>query len=460
MNDRDNDVMDEFSDASLSQRTGDGQASMLEETRGPKRSGPQPEGGPATATCPTEDEPPAALYFLTNRMNLNVVLSSRLIAPRDSYTKYYADLLALTQGWVPLLVEPPSRTLLEAVTGESGSGNPVIVEFPISGVKAGVAEKPVTYVPAVALSKAVAIHFPTNRDLLEHKARAYGNVHGHDDLLRVTPELFAGDELGSAVVGVPSAARLLNWSRVDRIRGAMSAAVASADTGEQLAVAAAFLGHEDLLASMSMPDWPSKFAIDDHDEKQARSSSGTQLADLIVFRAAYDVFGMKDPSKEWSPTVVLKELAEQVRTAGLSGRDSITMERNLQRVREIVNVEADFAPFRATADALVSAKALLLVLLRPDLQDLLAWAQEKTGADDLTKVAAALLAGRLRGIAREATSVRSVIFDDLTAAWAVRLAHGEIGGLGSVHFTATGQGTSLVVEGVEVAVSGPLTLGG
>ena len=55
--------------------------------------------------------PAPTLYFLTNRMNLNGILSSRLVAPRESFQKYYTDLLQQTPGWVPLLRmrRPPRR---------------------------------------------------------------------------------------------------------------------------------------------------------------------------------------------------------------------------------------------------------------------------------------------------------------------------------------------------------------
>ena len=58
------------------------------------------DDGASTAVAPATE----SLYFLTNRMNLNGVLSSRLVAPRESFQKYYADLLQQT----PRLGAPPS----------------------------------------------------------------------------------------------------------------------------------------------------------------------------------------------------------------------------------------------------------------------------------------------------------------------------------------------------------------
>ena len=107
------------------------------------------------------------------------------------------------------------------------------------------------YVPAVALSEAVAIHLPSARDLREHRARGYSNVHAHDDLLRVTPELFESEAADPATFTPPSASPEVDWRSIDRIRGAINAALASANSGEQLALVAAMVGAAKLPAAVS-----------------------------------------------------------------------------------------------------------------------------------------------------------------------------------------------------------------
>ena len=100
---------------------------------------------------PRLSSPLERLYFLTNRMNLNGVLSSRLVAPRDSFQKYYTDLLQQTPGWVPLLRDAPTSAQIQAVTSERGAGAPVVVEFPLDVPGKVKSDAPVVYVPAVAL---------------------------------------------------------------------------------------------------------------------------------------------------------------------------------------------------------------------------------------------------------------------------------------------------------------------
>jgi hypothetical protein len=412
------------------------------------------EAVPATTSVPADA--PTTLYFLTNRMNLNGVLSSRLVAPRDSFGKYYADLLDRCPGWVPLLTQPPGQDLVDAVLAERGAGAPVIIEFPPSVAGTQRLDVRVVYVPAVALADAIAIHFREERDLREHRARGYGNVHPHDDLLRVTPALFAGATSTASTIAAPGRAASVDWQRVDRIRGAVNAAVAAAGSGEQLAMAAAFLGAVKLPATMPLPDWMSWHELDDHGSPDDRIRPDQSVADHVVFHAAYDALGKCDATESWSPNAVLDEVAAGIQTSGLPADLLEAVLQNLQRVRSIVDVEVDFEPFRPNARALVGAKSLLLVLLRPDLGELIAWPQQETGADDATHVTAAVLAGRLRGLSRETTHVRTVALDDLTAAWAIRIAHGEAVGLGHVQFTANTRATALEVNGAELLAREPL----
>ncbi|PKH38459.1 hypothetical protein SAMN05192575_1178 [Nocardioides alpinus] len=411
----------------------------------------------AAGAAASESAVPArTLYFLTNRMNLNGILSSRLVAPRESFQKYYIDLLQQTPGWVPLLRDAPTPAQIEAVTSEQGAGAPVLVEFPFDVLGKVKSDDPIVYVPAVALAEAVAIHFPSERDLREHRARGYSNVHPHDQLLRATPELFQSDASDVISLSPASPAPAIDWRSIDRVRGAINAVFASVRSGDQLVLAAALVGATKLPATVSVPAWFGWLDLDDHAAPDTRPKPDSTRPDHVGFRAAYDVLGDRDVSEAWSPNEVLDAVERRVRDAGLAADAADAMVQNFSRVRSIVNVEVDFEPFRPSARALVSAKALLLVLLRQELDQLLAWPDDETGADDATRVAAAALAGRLRGLARESTELRSLALDDLTAAWAVRVSCGGSAVLGKAQLVANSRGTSLKIGGVEVASHGAL----
>ena len=272
----------------------------------------------------------------------------------------------------------------------------------------------------------------------------------------MTPELFDSEAADPHAFIPPGAAPDVDWRRIDRIRGAVNAAVRSASSGEQLALVAALVGAPKLPAAMTVPPWLAWSDVDDHAARDTRPQPDSAVPDHVVFRAAYEVLGERDVTEAWSPNAVLDAVEARVRKAGLADDAADAMIRNLGRVRSIVNVEVDFEPFRPSARALVSAKALLLVLLRQELDQLLAWSDEETGADDATRVVAAVLAGRLRGLSRESTELRSLELDDLTAAWAVRVARGGSALLGKAQFVANSRGTSLKIDGVEVATQSAL----
>lgn len=400
------------------------------------------------------------LYFLTNRMNLNGILSSRMLAPRESFSKYYSDLLEDSPGWVPLLTAPPTAALVERVTAERGAGAPVLLELSDAVVDRARGDGAVFFVHAALMTHVKAIHFRDQRSLREHRARGYSNVHPHAELLRVSPELFAVDSRDPVEI-TPPPPPTTDWRRLDRVRGAANGMLAAADSGEALALAAGALGAEGIPDATVIPGWLSWSWLKDDGGPESSTElahapeSGAQ-ADALIFRSAYRILGARDQAAAWSPSEVLESVAADISRTEPSDGVRAVVERSLNRIRELVNVERDFEPFRNPGGPFVAAKALLLVLLRPDLGQLLEWPAEETGADATTRVVAGVLAGRLRGLAREAVRLRNPAFDDITAAWAVRTANGEDPSLGPAEFKADPGRARLVLASCEVRSTPPL----
>ncbi|MDN2495891.1 hypothetical protein FHY52_04135 [Nocardia nova] len=395
---------------------------------------------------------PPRLFVLTNRMNLLALLSSRLLAPRESFYKYYADLLVQCPGWVPILVGPPPAPLVERVVAERCAGSPVLVEVSESVLNGQQLDGPVVYVRAAAMADVVAIHFRDEKSLREHRARRYENVFPHEDLLRVSPELFSAEADAEVVIAAPARAPEIDWIRIDRSRGAISAAIAAAESGEAMAVAAGMLGASHLPEGTVVPPWlrwpgPASAAAEPASETDA------ERADRLIFLAAYRVLGERDRADAWSPSEVVGAVVREIAAANPSDEVNAIVQRYLQRVREIVNVERDFERFRNPHSPYVAAKSLLLVLLRPDLKQLLEWSAEETGADNTTRLVAALLAGRLRGVARESVTLRNLALDDHTACWAIRTATGRTSTFGVTKFVADDDITAVVVGGVRLKTS-------
>jgi hypothetical protein len=395
------------------------------------------------------------LFLLTNRMNLNGILSSRILAPRESFHKYYSDLLELSPGWVPLLAVQPTAQLVKQVVAERGAGVPVLVELSESVLNGRDPDSPVTYVRAALLSDVVAIHFREERSLREHRARGYSNVHPYEDLLRVSAELFTSASEAEFPIGAPEDGAAVDWLQIDRARGAVNGLLAAGDSGEGLAVAAGALGALRLPEGTILPRWLTWDALTGT-VLPAAPESEAELADRLIFQTAYRILGERDLTESWSPSEVLETVASEITATQPGPAAQILVDRNLRRVRELVNVERDFEPLRNPGSPYVAAKSFLMVLLRPDLGQLLDWPPEETGADHTTRAVAAVLAGRLRGLARESVKLRNRALDDLTAACAVQAAHGVTCSRGAAEFLAGRDRTALLLNGAELRAAAPL----
>lgn len=422
----------------------------------------EPQSAAGEPATPAEVAPvtvraePRRVFYLTNRMNLNGILSSRMIAPRDSFQKYYADLLVRCPGWVPLLATRPSADLVEHVTAERGAGAPVLLELAETALEGGRSGGLVTYVRAALLADVKAIHFRDNRALREHRARTYDNVHPHDHLLQVSPELFEPDACSEVHITAPQADSTSDWRYIDRVRGAISAVVAAADSGEALAVTAGVFGVDRLPEDTVVPPWLTLAALAGG-SADPKSETSSELADRLIFQTAYRTLCSQDQAQAWSPSGVLDTVGIEIAAANPGGEAQKIINGSLKRVRELVDVEREFEPFRRSDSSHVAAKALLMTLLRPDLGQLLDWPAAETGADVTTRVAAAALAGCLRGVARESDRLRNVTLDDLTAAWALRMVNGDTAGsLGSAEFASDSSKTALLLNGNVLHVSEPL----
>jgi hypothetical protein len=184
-------------------------------------------------------------FVLTNWMNLNGMLSSRIIGPRPSFRKYYQDLLELTDGYVSLLRGSVSSELVDYVSAKAPTG-PALLE--LAHPPSATIPRAVELTGALPFSDVTAIHLPTERSLREHLARRYKNVHPHEELLRVTPKLFTDGvtltdvrQASPPSGSIPDTLKPTDWQRTDRIRGAMAAAVFAATAAHSLETAAGLL---------------------------------------------------------------------------------------------------------------------------------------------------------------------------------------------------------------------------
>lgn len=74
--------------------------------------------------------------FLTNQLNLMMILASGLLMSREGFgDKYYQDLLTSYPGWIPLFPNSIPRTLVDRVVAEARHLSPVAVEVDIAAIE-------------------------------------------------------------------------------------------------------------------------------------------------------------------------------------------------------------------------------------------------------------------------------------------------------------------------------------
>lgn len=400
-------------------------------------------------------------YVLTNRYNLLDFLSGGLITPSVAITKYYIDISERSPGRVPILAAPFAVRLPYDRDDADETAFPVAIEIDSARMgshpvptfdRAGEgACRPLGYAHgivwapsgAIPIAAAVAIHFRSDRDLHEHRARRYENISDSLVPLKVTPSLFEqARETNPAVMEwleslvMPEEATAERFDREDRAAGSLALLSRVLPNGRSSLNGFAMLFSLDrpLGTNQDVGQSTRKAA------KRPKKAGGTALSSTAgtaaagdpelppwlllsadgplpatdlegrLFVAALRVLSKTDPRERWRALEVLDGVAREAHQTKLSEALATELDRNIEPVRGIVSLQRDFRPLN-TGKGLVVAKALLMVLLRPDPAKLLGWEQSASGADDSVIMTAAFLAGALWGHKRLPTDLRSPELD-------------------------------------------------
>ena len=398
---------------------------------------PKGPGRKTTLTAAAEQAGP--VVFLTNRHNLLEFLSSGMIVPQGAIPKYYGDLLALMPGRIPLLRGPVDQSLVDVVTSEDATAYPVLLELDPDTIDlssaAGLTGRALkslrdhnaqSWAPsgAIPLTAVRQTHFRSQKELDEHVAREYENV---PDLIAptVTPDLFGEgavqlDELTGLLktAGPQDGGLVASLDRADRISGARVGAIAAAPANVAIlrevmqlvarraeeSPGAPFRKLLRLFARpagrpSSQPVLPGYFSAALADRRPENPGP-----DGMLFAAAVNVLSGMDRTSSWRPIEVVQGVESTLEEMNPSAEDAAEFRQSLKAIRGILNNERDFKPF--SDKGLISAKALLMVLLRPDVDRLLDWPSDESGADDTVQIAACALAGLLRGRKRMPLTLR------------------------------------------------------
>lgn len=386
--------------------------------------------------------PKDRVVFLTNRYNLLQILSAGYIGARESYGKYYADLLELCPGRIPLLKGPLDASVQALAGAGAETSFPVALEIDVTRVgqepipcllRSGVGSRlplqsgeAVAWAPsgALTLEAVTRILFRSAAELEEHSIRTYANINPARLPLAVDASLFdaEGETSGALrdwIRQLPEARGSVDdYVFQDRLSGAGCVAVASVKHSP--AAVEAILALLNVNAPQRRASSPTKTRRADASRLiseillgQKRSGVTLDLDGRLAV-ASGEVLRSADSSNDWRPLDVLSAIESLVRVKKLAKKDELELSKNVESIRGILRNDRDFKPFKRGV-GLVAAKGLLLALMRPDPLRLLSWPMEETGADAPVMFIASVLCGLLNGRERLPVEVRPPMLDRVLA---------------------------------------------
>ncbi len=362
---------------------------------------------------------PGAWLFLTNRQNLLEVLSSGLLAPADTYGKYYNDLLALAPGRVPLWSGPPPASALEAVVDADNPGSfPVLVEVHVPPPDGPMLELQGTVLVAtdtVVPTGEVRVYVRSQGELTELTTQEHENI----DHRRVTYEVD-----GRRFAGVVADTDSTEWLRglkhgqdrtwtsrqADSVSGALAlVAQAIPARPDSWSEYARLLRGEAPLGEGHIPVWLTLSAL-----RGVRPDAAD--VDAVLFSAAAEVFG---GDSEGRPSAALDRIV-QVAKAGKAARGVPKLvEMNLAWVADVLALEKEFSEGKPVP----AARSIAAALLRPEPKRLMGFNEGRQ--DIVSFVAAAALVGLRAGRRRLAVELRPAALDGLLAGLAAAISDGR-----------------------------------
>lgn len=134
----------------------------------------------------TESEQLQRRWLPTNRYNLMAIQAGRLIRPQPGYGKYYADVLDLRPGYIPLLPEPPGPDVLAYCGRETPQAWPVLLELDLPQAMA-IQPALAGMIPSNSIT---AVHCRSLEELEEIRQHQYENTADNPLPFMTSPELF------------------------------------------------------------------------------------------------------------------------------------------------------------------------------------------------------------------------------------------------------------------------------
>lgn len=338
-------------------------------------------------------------FLLTNSLNVRAWLSRGLAFPRTGFDKYYRDVPDLSDGALVLFPGPPGAELQRHVASEADDLAPVLLELQPESLTGQSRDRPVRFGGVLPAPEFRALHLPDKSSVANFMSRSFENV---PNRLPVTPspELFEEGRWGGH--DIDSSGPVIGRAELelsDRLSGGLLglAAATRARPREFRTLAAVINGQTP--ADDGEPFWLTQASHESGDPEQT------------LFGVVRDVLLQVDPAQTWRPSQVLDQVESRVNGLDLEYDVLRSARQHCDRIRSILRQDSEFEAFRD--GGLDTLKALLLVLLRWQLDRQLAWSPTETGASPAVRRTATYLSGLMTRRSRIPTTLRPAEFEDL-----------------------------------------------
>jgi hypothetical protein len=362
-------------------------------------------------------------FIITNNFNLIEILSCGLVRPQYACDKYYKDPLEVANGWIPILLGELSHEAVTLAELEEPS-YPVALRLSnsaaqeVCNVAIPTADSRVVAVRGSLPKTAIeSICFRSEGERSEFLARVYEGCDCSDQNLIVSNELFqnawkAADGDGFSLVIAPNSTPPREiYVLADRIAGGLAAMLAFQRGSEIEALRA--IG---VLGSAADPALKSQALGFPGVDLLTGKAADEAAVEERLFSAAVAVLRDVDRTRAWDPPEILLSVHSRVTASNMSTESLDSLNAATKYMLRVLRLEADLAPFKPGSGYL-TAKALLLTLLRPDLNELLAWDRSQTGSDDAIDSVASFFAGTISGFELLPLEYRPTPVNRLFAEW-------------------------------------------
>ncbi len=360
-------------------------------------------------------------YVPLNRNNLIAVLAGGILSPNKFYTDYDEDLQRFCDDGILLIRKGLSHAVVENEELTGSSGYTVLAEISIKSYpktkvrgltnqgkacKASLTSdtdetRILSFPGIIPVTRIIAIHFGSDSDKSNFIARSFDNLPADIVPLKVTKKLFNQDVSEAIIDGIKNFTD--KKSRSDATE--LNALYKQSDSfvGSAVLLAATFSPTENWLNLLKdtlvskQPDGLSYIEA---------SQIITNRLELSLFREAYSMLINMDPEDGWQAKKILSDIYTAVNIGELSKDEHIQLERWQSTCIDILDNRRSITPL--TDSKMKVGRALLLLLLRPDPEDLIDSAHSSLEPGTEVLSLAAILAGARSGFEALSNSLKSL----------------------------------------------------